>query len=108
MTLAPLSLSGDPKQNHGYRCVGTCDNYLDDSSVVVALNVQQYQSGMCRKQCVEIYDVEKRISRRFTVADSCAACGYGGIDLTPASLAAFGRTTVGWEDAEFPIQWKFC
>ncbi|KAI9015353.1 hypothetical protein DFJ74DRAFT_679854 [Hyaloraphidium curvatum] len=100
--------SSDPRQNHGFTCLGTCDNHLDDGSNVVAINVQQYQSWMCEKACVEVLDVEKGIAKRFRVADSCAACGYGGIDFTPASLAQFGRTTVGWEDAEFPIRWKWC
>jgi hypothetical protein len=58
----------DPAQNHGYSCLGSCDNRLDDNSLVVALNAEQYQRSMCQRQCVEITDVSSGRVGRFVVA----------------------------------------
>lgn len=109
----------------GYVCLGSCNNHLgtiprqlshnqpnltnppslsDDTSLSVALNIQQYTSSLCLSSRIEILDLERNMALQFPIADSCASCGYGGVDLTPGVLAKFGRRTGKWEDAEFPVR----
>ena len=98
----------DPAQNEGWSCQGACGNYLDDNSVVVAMNRDQYQGYVCQNACVEILDVDTGRTQRFQVADSCTGCGWGGIDLTLAGVRAFGRNPYDWQSMKFPIRWSFC
>lgn len=85
--------------------MGSCDNRVTDWDAVVAMNPGQY-SGC--GACVEVLDVERGNVARFTVADRCAGCGWGQLDLTPGALNRLGRNTGNWGDAEFPIRWRYC
>lgn len=103
----------DPGQNHGWSCVGACDNPMDDNTVGVAVNAAQYRPEWCGKQMLEVQDVQKGTTLRLPVMDRCAACAAGGLDLTPAVVRLFGRTPCqDWSnptcgaDAAFPIRWR--
>ncbi|KAI9031994.1 hypothetical protein DFJ74DRAFT_652821 [Hyaloraphidium curvatum] len=93
--------------------MGSCGNRINDAVLGVAMNAPQYRAEMCTNRMqVDVLDVERGIARRFTVVDRCVGCPWGGLDLTPGSVAAFGRYAGKdrpnwWEDAEFPICWRF-
>lgn len=100
----------DPNQNHGYVNMGSCDNVISENDLVVALNEFQYDAGgagldWCRnKQCVEIMDTQSGQTTRAVIADRCAGCVWGQLDLTWAVLHALGRYT----DQNFDIKWRLC
>lgn len=94
----------DPGQNHGWSCVGSCDNRVTDDSMTVALNSGQYQSNYCERQYVEVLDVNRGSIGRFKIADRCMGCGWGGIDFTPAGWKSLGR---GMGEGSFTIKWRF-
>ncbi|KAI9004467.1 hypothetical protein DFJ74DRAFT_759967 [Hyaloraphidium curvatum] len=84
----------DPAQNHGYSCLGACDNRITDEPSgppIIALNRQMYRPDMCGNQCVMIFDVQRGIYGTFTVGDACYGCGWGNIDFTAGALSVFGR-----------------
>ncbi|KAI9010521.1 hypothetical protein DFJ74DRAFT_735360 [Hyaloraphidium curvatum] len=103
----------DPAQNHGYAGIGSCDNPMDDYTPGVAVNAFQYNYTQCATRMqVDVLDVERGTARRLTVVDRCAGCPNQGLDLTPAAVFAFGRYAGKdrpnwWEDAEFPVCWRF-
>lgn len=84
--------------------MGSCDNYIDDNSVVVALNSEQYESWMCNARCAEITDVDTGRVATIKIADRCVGCGWGSLDFTPGSLRAIGRNT---GTSVFSIRWRF-
>ncbi|KAI9019637.1 hypothetical protein DFJ74DRAFT_673906 [Hyaloraphidium curvatum] len=69
------------------------------------MSQELYQPWMCNSACVEIQDVARGTVARYTVADRCVGCGWGGIDMTPAAMRAIGRDV---SDGMFEIRWRFC
>lgn len=85
--------------------MGSCDNHIDDSMPVVALNQEMYQGYMCLNSWVEVVDLDTGAVSRFQVADRCAGCGWGGIDFTPAAWRQLGRDP--YSSGEGRIKWRF-
>ncbi|KAI8843758.1 hypothetical protein BJ741DRAFT_589177 [Chytriomyces cf. hyalinus JEL632] len=81
--------------------LGSCGNALFDGDYVAAMNAVEYSLDRCGQTICISYGGK---TVQAVIADRCAGCSAGDVDVTPVIFEAFQPLSVG----RFDVTWDYC